>query len=111
MDPQRASYGVENLLYAVVQLAQSAMRKCVRSRRANGTLAALTRRRPCCVRRSELGKISLDKTFEEREALNASIVRVATHAHSSSARARCFAVDALSPLLPFSPCPLGARDQ
>jgi regulator of protease activity HflC (stomatin/prohibitin superfamily) len=29
MDPKKASYGVENLLYAVVQLAQSAMRKCV----------------------------------------------------------------------------------
>jgi hypothetical protein len=29
VDPKRASYGVENLLYAVVQLAQSAMRKCV----------------------------------------------------------------------------------
>jgi hypothetical protein len=28
VDPKRASYGVENLLYAVVQLAQSAMRKC-----------------------------------------------------------------------------------
>ena len=29
VDPKRASYGVENLLFAVVQLAQSAMRKCV----------------------------------------------------------------------------------
>jgi len=55
VDAKKASYGVENLLYAVVQLAQSAMR-------------------------NELGKISLDKTFEEREALNASIVRVINEA-------------------------------
>ena len=32
---------------------------------------------------SELGKISLDKTFEEREALNASIVRVINEAASA----------------------------
>lgn len=50
MDPVRASYGVDNALYAVGQLAQTTMR-------------------------SELGKITLDKTFEEREALNANIVR------------------------------------
>eukprot|EP00877_Chromochloris_zofingiensis_P003098 jgi/Chrzof1/1278/Cz10g00090.t1 len=48
-DPVRASYGVDNALYAVGQLAQTTMR-------------------------SELGKITLDKTFEEREALNAAIV-------------------------------------
>ena len=35
VDPKKASYGVENLLYAVVQLAQSAMRKCVPERRAH----------------------------------------------------------------------------
>ncbi|WIA36136.1 hypothetical protein OEZ86_007483 [Tetradesmus obliquus] len=45
MDPVKASYGVDNALYAVGQLAQTTMR-------------------------SELGKITLDKTFEEREALN-----------------------------------------
>lgn len=50
VDPVRASYGVDNALYAVGQLAQTTMR-------------------------SELGKITLDKTFEEREALNANIVR------------------------------------
>ncbi|KAF6265999.1 hypothetical protein COO60DRAFT_1676377 [Scenedesmus sp. NREL 46B-D3] len=49
MDPVRASYGVDNALYAVGQLAQTTMR-------------------------SELGKITLDKTFEEREALNLAIV-------------------------------------
>ncbi|KXZ53516.1 hypothetical protein GPECTOR_7g966 [Gonium pectorale] len=50
MDAFKASYGVDNALYAVGQLAQTTMR-------------------------SELGKITLDKTFEEREALNANIVR------------------------------------
>ena len=45
VDPQKASYGVENAMYAVVQLAQTTMR-------------------------SELGKITLDKTFEERQLLN-----------------------------------------
>eukprot|EP00854_Cymbomonas_tetramitiformis_P021872 gene21872-26331_t len=50
IDPVRASYGVENPLYAIVQLAQTTMR-------------------------SELGKISLDKTFEERDTLNANIVK------------------------------------
>ena len=38
-------------MYAVMQLAQTTMR-------------------------SELGKITLDKTFEERDTLNANIVRV-----------------------------------
>ena len=58
VDPKLASYGVENLLYAVVQLAQSAMR-------------------------NELGKISLDKTFEERDALNHNIVRVINEASTA----------------------------
>ncbi|CAL8466509.1 g6045 [Coccomyxa elongata] len=50
MDPVRASYGVEDAYFAVVQLAQTTMR-------------------------SELGKITLDKTFEERAALNQNIVK------------------------------------
>ncbi|MDJ0832769.1 MAG: paraslipin [Gammaproteobacteria bacterium] len=50
LDPYKASYGVDNYVYAVTQLAQTTMR-------------------------SEIGKIELDKTFEEREALNASIVQ------------------------------------
>eukprot|EP00884_Botryococcus_braunii_P021462 jgi/Botrbrau1/79/Bobra.0022s0069.1 len=50
VDPKKASYGVENAIYAVVQLAQTTMR-------------------------SELGKITLDKTFEERDALNQCIVK------------------------------------
>ncbi|XP_022844550.1 stomatin-like protein 2, mitochondrial [Olea europaea var. sylvestris] len=49
MDPKLASYGVEDPLYAVIQLAQTTMR-------------------------SELGKITLDKTFEERDTLNEKIV-------------------------------------
>lgn len=49
VDPKLASYGVENPLYAVIQLAQTTMR-------------------------SELGKITLDKTFEERDTLNVKIV-------------------------------------
>lgn len=49
IDPYKASYGVDNYVYAVTQLAQTTMR-------------------------SEIGKIDLDKTFEERESLNINIV-------------------------------------
>ncbi|KAF3432714.1 hypothetical protein FNV43_RR23816 [Rhamnella rubrinervis] len=49
VDPKLASYGVQNPIYAVIQLAQTTMR-------------------------SELGKITLDKTFEERDTLNDKIV-------------------------------------
>ncbi|MCK5263534.1 MAG: paraslipin [Gammaproteobacteria bacterium] len=49
LDPFKASYGVENYVFAVTQLAQTTMR-------------------------SEIGKIVLDKTFEEREVLNTNIV-------------------------------------
>ncbi|MFC1589712.1 SPFH domain-containing protein [Pseudomonadota bacterium] len=49
LDPYKASYGVDNYVYAVTQLAQTTMR-------------------------SEIGKIELDKTFEEREVLNINIV-------------------------------------
>lgn len=49
LDPYKASYGVDDYIYAVTQLAQTTMR-------------------------SEIGKIELDKTFEEREALNTNIV-------------------------------------
>ncbi len=48
-DPQMASYGISNYLFAIVQLAQTTMR-------------------------SEIGKIDLDKTFEERTAINSAIV-------------------------------------
>lgn len=49
IDPYLASYGVEDPEFAITQLAQTTMR-------------------------SELGKISLDKVFRERESLNVSIV-------------------------------------
>ncbi|MER2494344.1 SPFH domain-containing protein [Catenovulum sediminis] len=49
LDPYKATYGVEDYVFAVTQLAQTTMR-------------------------SEIGKIDLDKTFEERDMLNAKIV-------------------------------------
>lgn len=49
IDPYLTSYGVEDPEFAITQLAQTTMR-------------------------SELGKISLDKVFRERENLNVSIV-------------------------------------
>lgn len=49
LNPYLASYGVEDPEFAITQLAQTTMR-------------------------SELGKISLDKVFRERESLNVSIV-------------------------------------
>lgn len=54
-DPVAATYGVDDPLYAVSQLAQTAMR-------------------------SEIGKIVLDRTFEERENLNANIVQAINEA-------------------------------
>lgn len=55
VDPKQASYGVANPIYAVSQLAQTTMR-------------------------SEIGKLSLDQCFEEREQLNANIVTAINHA-------------------------------
>jgi len=49
IDPYKASYGVDDYVYAVSQLAQTTMR-------------------------SEIGKIELDKSFKEREVLNTNIV-------------------------------------
>ncbi len=49
IDPVRASYGIDNLLFAASQLAQTTMR-------------------------SEIGKLELDRTFEERLAINAAII-------------------------------------
>ena len=51
VDPFKASYGVDRPLYAVMQLAQTSMR-------------------------SELGKMTLDNTFNERDSLNDKIVQV-----------------------------------
>ena len=56
-DPKQASYGVRDPRYAISQLAQTTMR-------------------------SELGKITLDKTFEERDTLNANIVQSINEASS-----------------------------
>ena len=49
LDPYKATYGVDDYTFAVVQLSQTTMR-------------------------SELGKMELDKTFEERDLLNTNIV-------------------------------------
>jgi regulator of protease activity HflC (stomatin/prohibitin superfamily) len=48
-DPKRASYGIDNYRFAAIQLAQTTMR-------------------------SVMGKLDLDKTFEEREQINSVIV-------------------------------------
>lgn len=58
IDPKQASYGVNDPYFALTQLAQTTMR-------------------------SEIGKIELDKTFEEREALNLSIVEALNEASST----------------------------
>jgi len=58
MDPKSASYGVENLRFAITQLAQTTMR-------------------------AEIGKISLDETFESREHINATV----THAIDEASEA------------------------
>ncbi|MFY9178714.1 MAG: slipin family protein [Venatoribacter sp.] len=55
LDPYKATYGVEDHVFAVTQLAQTTMR-------------------------SELGKLVLDRTFEERNLLNASIVEAINEA-------------------------------
>ena len=49
MDPAKASYGISNYLFATTQLAQTTMR-------------------------SEMGKLDLDRSFEERMSINAAIV-------------------------------------
>src|SRR5438045_4559174 len=49
LDPERASYGISDYNYAIQQLAQTNLR-------------------------SEIGKIELDKTFEERTNINSAVV-------------------------------------
>ena len=49
IDPAKASYGIGNYLFATTQLAQTTMR-------------------------SEMGKLDLDRSFEERTSINAAIV-------------------------------------
>jgi regulator of protease activity HflC (stomatin/prohibitin superfamily) len=49
LNPERASYGISDYLFAITQLAQTTLR-------------------------SEVGKIDLDRTFEERTSINAAVV-------------------------------------
>lgn len=49
MDPKKASYGIDDLMFASTQLAQTTMR-------------------------SEIGKLDLDRTFEERVTINTAII-------------------------------------
>ena len=49
LDPERASYGISDYMFAISQLAQTTLR-------------------------SEVGKIDLDKTFEERTNINTAVV-------------------------------------
>ncbi|NNE93397.1 MAG: paraslipin [Verrucomicrobiales bacterium] len=49
LDARKASYGIEDYLFASTQLAQTTLR-------------------------SEIGKLELDRTFEEREMINANII-------------------------------------
>lgn len=50
IDPVKASYGIDDYLFASSQLAQTTMR-------------------------SEIGKLELDRTFEEREKINSAIIQ------------------------------------
>ncbi len=58
MDPAKASYGIDNYQFASIQIAQTTMR-------------------------SIIGKLELDKTFEERETINNSIVSAVDKASDS----------------------------
>lgn len=49
LDPVRATYGIDNYLFAAQQLAQTTLR-------------------------SEIGKMDLDRTFEERDTINSNII-------------------------------------
>ena len=55
VDPKLASYGIDHYRYATIQLAQTTMR-------------------------SVIGKLELDKTFEEREQINAQVVKAVDEA-------------------------------
>ncbi len=55
MDARRASYGITNYQYATIQLAQTTMR-------------------------SVIGRLELDKTFEERDSINAGVVKAVDEA-------------------------------
>lgn len=55
VDPIKASYGISDYVQAVVQLAQTTLR-------------------------SEIGKLDLDRTFEERDKVNSAIILAIEHA-------------------------------
>lgn len=55
VDPQKASYGINNYMFATTQIAQTTMR-------------------------SVMGRLDLDQTFEEREHINGQIVEAADKA-------------------------------
>ena len=58
MDAQKASYGIDNYSFAAIQIAQTTMR-------------------------SVIGRLDLDRTFEERETINVSIVDAVDKASDS----------------------------
>lgn len=55
VDPVKASYGIHNYQEGIIQLAQTTLR-------------------------SEIGKIDLDRTFEEREKINSAVIIAVEHA-------------------------------
>lgn len=55
VDPIKASYGISDYIQAVVQLAQTTLR-------------------------SEIGKLDLDRTFEERDKINTAVILAIEHA-------------------------------
>ena len=55
LDAERASYGITNYEYAIAQLAQTTLRNAI-------------------------GKLELDRTFEERSSINAAVVQEIDHA-------------------------------
>ena len=60
LNPERASYGISDYIFAITQLAQTTLR-------------------------SEIGKIDLDRTFEERTNINTQVVRSWTRRPSPGA--------------------------
>ena len=58
LDPERASYGISDYVFAISQLAQTTLR-------------------------SEIGKIALDRTFEERAMINACLLYTSDAADDS----------------------------
>ena len=88
MDPRRASYGITNYVFALTQLAQTTLR-------------------------SEVGKIDLDKTFEERAHINSQVVSEvdkASEAWSSSLTTLALIVPRASKVRSRSILPISLRN-